>query len=197
MSCPIKLTKAQNDAMWDFFMKTSIPRMYKEEMENENKRKAMVINDCGGQVNGIEKGVKPVQAKIQKHREYLTKKVEQNLQNKNGVSLHRMDRLAKLRSMIFDLAEQAINELWDNVAEINEMNAVKTVEVKDEVKGADTVKSVQQRQMYISIKNKQHNALTDAHKYQHRLKWLMRYHALLTQLEIAEIKQCVKRATQN
>lgn len=105
-----------------FFMKTSIPRMYKEEMENENKRKAMVINDCGGQVNGIEKGVKPVQAKIQKHREYLTKKVEQNLQNKNGVSLHRMDRLAKLRAMIFDLAEQAINELWDNVAEIEGCN---------------------------------------------------------------------------
>ncbi|MEC1177659.1 hypothetical protein P9B03_04110 [Metasolibacillus meyeri] len=64
-----------------------------------------------------------MQEKLKKHREYLTKKVEQNLQNKKGVSLHRMDRLAKLRSMIFDLAEQAINELWDEVAGVNEVRA--------------------------------------------------------------------------
>lgn len=52
-----------------------------------------------------------MQEKIQKHQEYLTKKVEQNLRNENGVSLHRMERLTKLRAMIFVLAEQAINEL--------------------------------------------------------------------------------------
>ncbi len=80
---------------------------------------------------------------------------------------------------------------------VNSTVALLETALKHEVKGAGTVKSVQQRQMYISIKNKQHNAITDAHKYQHRLKWLMRYHSLLTDLEVAEIKQCIKRATQN
>ncbi|WP_107841363.1 hypothetical protein [Metasolibacillus meyeri] len=60
------------------------------------------------------------------------------------------------------------------------------------------MKSIQQRQMYIKEKYKQHNDnITDVHKYQHRLKWLIRYHALLTDLEVAEIRRCIKRATQN
>ncbi|WP_193769115.1 hypothetical protein [Metasolibacillus meyeri] len=58
------------------------------------------------------------------------------------------------------------------------------------------MKTIQQRQMYIKLKYKQHDSITDVHKYQHRLKWLIRYHALLTDLEVAVIRKCIKRATQ-
>lgn len=58
------------------------------------------------------------------------------------------------------------------------------------------MKSIEQRQMYIKLKYKQHSSITDVHKYQRRLKWLICYHALLTKLEIAEIRRCVQRATQ-
>ncbi len=56
------------------------------------------------------------------------------------------------------------------------------------------MKSIERRQAYIRLKNKQHSSITDVHKYQHRLKWLIRYHVLLTELEVAEIKRCVQRA---
>jgi len=63
-------------------------------------------------------------------------------------------------------------------------------------KVGEKMKTIQQRQKYIQMKNQQHNSITNVYKYQHRLKWLMRYHSLLTELEVTEIKQCVKRGTQ-
>lgn len=59
------------------------------------------------------------------------------------------------------------------------------------------MKSIEQRQTYIRLKNKQHNSITDVHKYHYRLKRLIRYHALLTELEVAEIKRCVQRAVRD
>lgn len=41
---------------------------------------------------------------------------------------------------------------------------------------------------------KQHDAITDAHKYQKRLKLIIRYHSLLTDLEVKEIRENLRKA---
>lgn len=49
------------------------------------------------------------------------------------------------------------------------------------------MKSIQQRNEYIQMKMNQHDVIKDAQKYQNRLKWIMRYHRLLTDLEIKQM----------
>lgn len=56
------------------------------------------------------------------------------------------------------------------------------------------LKTIQQRQEYLQAKMKQHNAITDVHKYQNRLKWIMRYHRLLTDLEVKKISENLRKA---
>ena len=54
------------------------------------------------------------------------------------------------------------------------------------------MKSIQRRQEYINSKIKQLDNITDAHKHHRRLTRIMRYHGLLTDLEVAEIKRIIK-----
>ncbi|MFM9535676.1 hypothetical protein [Lysinibacillus sp. IITD104] len=54
------------------------------------------------------------------------------------------------------------------------------------------MKNIQQRNTYIQTKMKQNDVITDVHKYQRRLKRLMRYHSLLTDLEVKEIRENFK-----
>lgn len=56
------------------------------------------------------------------------------------------------------------------------------------------MKSIQQHNEYLQTKMNQHDAITDAHKYQNRLKWLIRYHSLLTDLEVKEIRENLSKA---
>ncbi|UPW82703.1 hypothetical protein [Lysinibacillus sp. Ag94] len=56
------------------------------------------------------------------------------------------------------------------------------------------MKSIQQRNEYIRMKMKQQDAITDVHKYQNRLKWIMRYHSLLTELEVKQIRENLRKA---
>lgn len=49
-----------------------------------------------------------------------------------------------------------------------------------------------QRQLYISRKGRQLDSTTDAHKYSRRLARIMRYHRLLTDLEVATIMKLLK-----
>ncbi|WP_185903591.1 hypothetical protein [Lysinibacillus sphaericus] len=56
------------------------------------------------------------------------------------------------------------------------------------------MKTIQQRQKYIQAKMKQQDAITDVHKYQNRLKWIMRYHSLLTELEVKQIRENLRKA---
>lgn len=51
------------------------------------------------------------------------------------------------------------------------------------------MKSIQQRNEYIQMKINQHDAIKDAQKYQNRLKWIMRYHRLLTDLEVKQMRE--------
>jgi len=55
------------------------------------------------------------------------------------------------------------------------------------------MKTIQQRQEYIQMKMKQHDAIKDAHKYQNRLKWIMRYHRLLTELEVKQMRENLRK----
>lgn len=56
------------------------------------------------------------------------------------------------------------------------------------------LKNIQQRQEYIQMKMKQHDAIKDVHKYQNRLKWIMKYHRLLTELEVKQMRENLRRA---
>ncbi|QPQ30959.1 hypothetical protein [Lysinibacillus sp. JNUCC 51] len=56
------------------------------------------------------------------------------------------------------------------------------------------MKNIQQRQEYIQMKMKQHDAIKDVHKYQNRLKWIMKYHRLLTELEVKQMRENLRRA---
>ena len=56
------------------------------------------------------------------------------------------------------------------------------------------MKTIQQRNEYLQAKMKQHDSITDAHKYQRRLKWIIRYHSLLTDLEVKEIRENLRKA---
>ncbi|CAM5217307.1 hypothetical protein [Lysinibacillus sphaericus] len=56
------------------------------------------------------------------------------------------------------------------------------------------MKTIQQRNEYLQAKMKQHKAITDVHKYQRRLKWIIRYHSLLTDLEVKEIRENLRKA---
>ncbi|UPW82248.1 hypothetical protein [Lysinibacillus sp. Ag94] len=56
------------------------------------------------------------------------------------------------------------------------------------------MKTIQQRNDYIRMKMKQQEAITDVHKYQNRLKWIMRYHSLLTELEVKQIREHLSQA---
>ena len=53
-------------------------------------------------------------------------------------------------------------------------------------------KTIKQRQEYISRKGRQLDAITDDHKYSHRLARIMRYHKLLTDLEMATVDNLMK-----
>lgn len=55
------------------------------------------------------------------------------------------------------------------------------------------MKTIQQRQKYLQVKMKQHDAIKDVHKYQNRLKWIMRYHRMLTDLEVKQIGENLSR----
>lgn len=55
------------------------------------------------------------------------------------------------------------------------------------------LKTIQERQEYIQLKMKQHDAITDVHKYQNRLKWIMRYHRLLTELEVKQMCENLRK----
>lgn len=57
-----------------------------------------------------------MKGKLEKHQAYISRKLDENAEN---YSVHRHNRLLKLRAMIFELAEQAISELWDVVEEAN------------------------------------------------------------------------------
>lgn len=48
---------------------------------------------------------------------------------------------------------------------------------------------IRQRKKYIKRKTSKLDAITDAHKYSRRLARIMRYHRLLTQLEVAAVKK--------
>lgn len=50
-------------------------------------------------------------------------------------------------------------------------------------------KPLHQRQLYISRKGRQLDAITDAHKYSRRLARIMRYHKLLTDAETSTIRK--------
>lgn len=54
------------------------------------------------------------------------------------------------------------------------------------------MKSIQRRQEYINSKIKQLDNVTDAHKYRRRLTRIMRYHKLLTDIEVAAIREIIK-----
>ncbi|MDM5229664.1 hypothetical protein [Lysinibacillus pakistanensis] len=56
------------------------------------------------------------------------------------------------------------------------------------------MKTIQQRNEYIQTKMKQHESITDVHKYQRRLKRLMRYHKLLTNLEVKQARENLRKA---
>ncbi|MCS1382595.1 hypothetical protein NXZ75_10355 [Lysinibacillus sphaericus] len=56
------------------------------------------------------------------------------------------------------------------------------------------MKTIHQRQKYLQAKMKQHDAITDAQKYQKRLKRIIRYHSLLTDLEVKEIRENLQKA---
>jgi len=56
------------------------------------------------------------------------------------------------------------------------------------------LKTIQQRNDYIQAKMKQQDTITDVHKYQNRLKWIMRYHSLLTELEVKQIRENLSQA---
>lgn len=51
------------------------------------------------------------------------------------------------------------------------------------------MKSIQQLNEYIRMKMNQHDVIKDAQKYQNRLKWIMRYHRLLTDLEVKQMRE--------
>lgn len=56
------------------------------------------------------------------------------------------------------------------------------------------MKTIQQRNKYIQMKMKQHDAIKDVYKYQNRLKWIMRYHSLLTELEVKQMHENLRKA---
>jgi len=55
-------------------------------------------------------------------------------------------------------------------------------------------KTIQQRNKYINLKLKQLDKITDARKHTKRLARTMKYHQLLTELEVAEIRQKLRQA---
>ncbi|SCY98718.1 hypothetical protein SAMN02787079_03647 [Lysinibacillus sp. TC-37] len=55
------------------------------------------------------------------------------------------------------------------------------------------MKTIQQRNEYIQTKMKQHDSISDVHKYKRRLKWIIRYHRLLTDLEVNEIRENLRK----
>ncbi|WP_432702705.1 hypothetical protein [Lysinibacillus sphaericus] len=56
------------------------------------------------------------------------------------------------------------------------------------------LKTIKQRNEYLQAKMKQHDSISDVHKYQRRLKWIIRYHSLLTDLEVKEIRENLRNA---
>lgn len=50
-------------------------------------------------------------------------------------------------------------------------------------------KTIQQRNEYIHNKMKQLNQVKDAHKHTHRLARIMKYHKLLTDVEVVYMRQ--------
>ncbi|MDM5231502.1 hypothetical protein [Lysinibacillus pakistanensis] len=56
------------------------------------------------------------------------------------------------------------------------------------------MRSLEQRRKYIQMKMIQHESITDVHKYQRRLKRLMRYHKLLTNLEVKQARENLRKA---
>lgn len=54
------------------------------------------------------------------------------------------------------------------------------------------MKTIKQRQRYIKRKGKQLDEIKDFRKYNHRLARVMLYHRLLTDLEMAYIKNNLK-----
>ena len=57
---------------------------------------------------------------------------------------------------------------------------------------SSSVEVLHQRQLYIRQKGRELDAITDAHKYSRRLARIMRYHKLLTVLEVAAIKKLLE-----
>ncbi|MDM5229768.1 hypothetical protein [Lysinibacillus pakistanensis] len=55
------------------------------------------------------------------------------------------------------------------------------------------MKTIQQRNEYIQTKMKQHDAISDVNKYQRRLKRLMGYHRLLTNLEVKQVRENLRK----
>lgn len=56
------------------------------------------------------------------------------------------------------------------------------------------LKTIQQRNEYINLKLKQLDKITDARKHTKRLARIMKYHQLLTELEVAEMRQKLRQA---
>lgn len=56
------------------------------------------------------------------------------------------------------------------------------------------MKKIQQRNEYLQAKMKQHDSISEAYKYKRRLKWIIRYHSLLTDLEVKEIRENLRKA---
>ncbi|MCL1696546.1 hypothetical protein [Lysinibacillus sp. BPa_S21] len=59
--------------------------------------------------------------------------------------------------------------------------------------GRGQSKTTQQRNEYIQMKMKQHDAIKDVRRYQNRLKWIMRYHRLLTELEVKQMREILRK----
>ena len=55
-----------------------------------------------------------------------------------------------------------------------------------------SVDIIHQRRKYIKRKTSQLDNITDAHKYTQRLSRIMRYHRLLTDLEVAAVKKLIE-----
>lgn len=55
-----------------------------------------------------------------------------------------------------------------------------------------SVEVLHQRQLYISRKGRELDAITDAHKYTRRLSRIMWYHKLLTEIEVVAIRKILK-----
>lgn len=59
------------------------------------------------------------------------------------------------------------------------------------------LKTIEQRNEYINKKMEQHNAIKDVWRYQNRLKKIIRYHSLLTDLEVEQIHENLKAFEKN